>query len=286
MGKADSTNPFWTYPAPFLKKLLGSPMVHAIKICRPGLVAHGIDAGLGIPGAPQSATGQIALFTGVNAPALVGKHLTAYPNARLREVIAEQSILKRVVENGHRATFANAYSAGYWHMVEKRQLRHSASTLANMAADLPFRDFDDLARERAVYWDITHSTTTFRRGMRFPFRDPRAAGQILAKLGNEHDLVLFESFLTDMIGHRRLPHTPRWAVYVLDIFLEGIVTTLGPETSLVVSSDHGNFEDATTRMHTEDPAPLIVVGPAAGCFAGTSRITDVAPAILETLNRN
>ena len=286
LGAADGSNPFWTFPAPFLRELLGSPLVRGIDVCRQVLIAHGIDAGLGIPGAPQSATGQIALFTGVNAPALVGEHLTAYPNARLREIIAERSILKRAVEDGHRGTFANAYSAGYWHMVERRRRRHSASTLTNMAAKLPFRDFDDLARGRAVYWDITHSTTAFRHGTRLPFRHPREAGQILAKLGSEHDLVLFESFLTDMIGHRRLPHTPRWAVYVLDAFLEGIVTALGPETSLVISSDHGNFEDVTSRMHTENLVPLIVIGPAAGRFSGASRITDIAPAILETLNRN
>jgi len=35
----------------------------------PPLVAHGIDAALGVPGLPQSATGQTAILTGVNAPA-------------------------------------------------------------------------------------------------------------------------------------------------------------------------------------------------------------------------
>ena len=38
-------------------------------------IAFGLDANLGVPGLPQSATGQTALFTGVNAPELLGRHL-------------------------------------------------------------------------------------------------------------------------------------------------------------------------------------------------------------------
>src|SRR5688572_10550874 len=42
---------------------------------------HGaVDACLGVPGTPQSATGQAALFTGVNAAAALGHHLMAFPN--------------------------------------------------------------------------------------------------------------------------------------------------------------------------------------------------------------
>jgi bisphosphoglycerate-independent phosphoglycerate mutase (AlkP superfamily) len=49
---------------------------------------------------------------------------------------------------------------------------------------------------------------------------------------------------------------------------------------VVVSSDHGNLEDTTTKAHTTNPVPLLVVGPAADHFRHATAITDVVPAIL------
>ena len=39
---------------------------------------------LGIEGLPQSATGQTALFTGINAAQLLGRHLFGFPNQPFR----------------------------------------------------------------------------------------------------------------------------------------------------------------------------------------------------------
>ena len=49
----------------------------------------------------------------------------------------------------------------------------------------------------------------------------------------------------------------------LDAFLGSVVAHLPPDTTLVLSSDHGNVEDATTKAHTTNPVPLLVVGPGA-----------------------
>jgi len=38
------------------------------------------DASLGVPGRPQSASGQTTILTGVNAPAAVGYHKQGFPN--------------------------------------------------------------------------------------------------------------------------------------------------------------------------------------------------------------
>ena len=284
LGEPAAHNPFWTRPAPFLGRLLGAPLTQAAAQSGSRLLLRGLDAGLGIAGAPQSATGQTALFTGVNAPALLGEHLTAFPNARLREIIAERSFLKLATQAGHVATFANAYNDLYWQYVAEKRLRHSATTLTNMAAGLPFRSFDDLQAGHAVYWDITHSTLRARLGHAYPYRRPEAAGAILAGLGERNDLILYESFLTDWVGHRRLPYTARWLVATLDRFLCGLAGALGPADTLIVSSDHGNFEDERRQTHTENPVPLLVVGPAAPAFAGATRITDLAPTILNLLD--
>jgi bisphosphoglycerate-independent phosphoglycerate mutase (AlkP superfamily) len=107
------------------------------------------------------------------------------------------------------------------------------------------------------------------------------AGARLAHLATEYDLVLYETFLTDLAGHRRIE--TEWVLPRLDAFLGAILAHRPPATTLVVCSDHGNIEDATTKAHTTNPVPLLAVGPAASRFREARAITDVAPAILSVL---
>ena len=70
--------------------------------------ARPIDARLGVPGLPQSATGQTALLTGSNAPALMGRHVEGFPGSQLQELIREHGFMAQLVRRGFFATFANA----------------------------------------------------------------------------------------------------------------------------------------------------------------------------------
>ena len=151
LAPADGSNPLAWAAMPNVRRLLGGPMVADQSVDKDGLLLLPLDACLGVEGLPQSATGQTALFTGVNAAALVGAHVAAYPTETLRQVIAGHSVLKRATDHGLRATFANAYTGTYWQRVAQDKLRHSASTLTTMAAGLRFRTLDDLRRGEAVY---------------------------------------------------------------------------------------------------------------------------------------
>jgi len=240
-----------------------------------------LDACLGVAGLPQSATGQTALFTGINAPALVGDHVTAYPTAELREVIAEHSLLKRAAENGARVLFANAHSERFWQMINEGKRRLGASTLTALAADAPIPTLADLFLGQAVLWDITHEIASSYLNYQVPLISAEEAGARLARLAAEYDLVLFETFLPDLAGHRRLE--PAWVLSRLDAFLGAILAHRTPNTTLVLCSDHGNLEDTTTKAHTSNPVPLLAVGPAAKRFQAAAAITDVAPTILSIL---
>lgn len=275
-------NPLSQVPMPHLHDLLGGPLVlrggqNAILAYRE-VTLRALDACLGVPGLPQSATGQTALFTGVNAAALVGEHVTAFPTKALREVIARDSLLKRAVEVGRRVLFANAHSEHFWQMIRERRRRLGASTLTALAAHARIPTLADLRDGRAVLWDITHEIASGYLGYELPQVSPGEAGERLARLAAEYDLVLFESFLPDLAGHRRIE--PEWVLSRLDRFLGAILAHSSAETTLVVCSDHGNMEDASTKTHTTNPVPLLAVGPAADRFCQAVDITDVAPAIL------
>jgi hypothetical protein len=150
-----------------------------------------------------------------------------------------------------------------------------------LAADSPIPTLVDLREGRAVLWDITHEIATRHLNYELPVISPEEAGARLARLVVDYDLVLYETFLTDLAGHRRLE--PGFVLERLDAFLGAVLANLRDGASLVVCSDHGNLEDATTKAHTRNPVPLLVVGPGAEWFVEAEAITDVAPLILSLL---
>lgn len=276
LGETTDSNPLATAPMPALQALIGGPLVAGHVIDEPELVLKPIDATLGIPGLPQSATGQTALFTGVNGAALIGRHLSAWPTGPLIEAIERDNILKWAAENGHQPTFANAYSPAYFERMRQNQRRHSVTTLCTLSAGLPLRDLNDLLHDQAVYWDITHHALRERYHIDVPLRDPGESGRNLARLSADHELVVFESFLTDVAGHRQEQAFATRVLETVDRFLAGVLDTVDPDVTLCVTSDHGNLEDLSTREHTRHPIPLLAAGPHAVVFRDVTAITGVA----------
>jgi bisphosphoglycerate-independent phosphoglycerate mutase (AlkP superfamily) len=153
--------------------------------------------------------------------------------------------------------------------------------LTALAAGVAIPNLQDLAAGRAVLWDFTHEIASRHLGYELSEISPEEAGVRLARLASQHDLVLYESFLTDLAGHRRIE--AEWVLSRLDAFLGAVLAYRTPETTVILCSDHGNLEDATTKAHTTNPVPLLAVGPAAKCFEAAKAITDVAPAIVSCL---
>ena len=254
-----------------------------------------VDATLGVEGRPQSATGQATLYTGVNAPAALGRHLVGFPNAALRALIERHSLFLQLANLGARATLANALPAPYLEFLgmpyagprvesfamperRRRHLKPPAGVLA--AAPLgPLRTIDDARAGRALTHDITGGAR-HRHRAEVPFRKPTDAAHILLGLAQEHDFVLFEHFLLDEAGHDQELALP--VLEDLDAFLRAVVDGLAPSDHLLVVSDHGNLEDLSTRCHTRNPVPLLAFGRrAAEICSGARSIADVAPWVCE-----
>ncbi len=125
--------------------------------------ARPADAVLGVDGVPQSATGQTTLLTGVNGQAAFGKHLTGFPNDALRAILREHSILRQVTGLGHTACFLNSFRDPFFDFPRERQLRYSATTVANLAADLPFFRPEDIVAGRSIYQEFQPHRCPTRR---------------------------------------------------------------------------------------------------------------------------
>jgi hypothetical protein len=283
LGEAQATNPLAAIATmPFLTRLLGGPLQGDRCIRQSGLLLQPIDAILGVPGLPQSATGQTSLFTGCNAPAFLGRHLSAFANGSLRTLIEAHGMFKQVLSLGGAVTHANLYSPAYFEAIAQRRRRYSVGTLLALTAGVPFRMGAESDRQAAISWDITGEYVN-QRGGNVPPLTPAAAGQRLAAIGSQHHLTLFECYLPDYAGHSQDKAQITQVLGLVDAFIADVVAHLQPDVNLVISSDHGNIEDLSHPHHTTNPVPLIVIGPQAIAFQPVQDITGIAPKIVELL---
>ncbi len=348
LGQSTTQNPLCTVAMPALRRLIGGPLV----LDRAGAAAlqgadgeqfvlRALDAQLGVPGLPQSATGQATLFTGINAARALSRHVPALPGPKLRALIDQHSLfrvlssLDPVANQDHPLAFANAFSDAYRSHLENPRARPSASVVAVRAGGVRLRSEEELERAEALPWDITgeyfgRPLRTLRRPNREHSDRPvsstssghlevasevagaatnstfagdlagfertfsstaRESGRRLAAIARSHRLTLFETFLTDLAGHRRYVVDARIALERLDGLIAGVIdgdrTACDGESALtvIVTSDHGNVEDSSHSSHTSNPVPLLVWGPGAAAFSACQSLADVAPVIARLAGR-
>ena len=243
------------------------------------------DARLGIEGRPQSASGQTTILTGVNAPAAIGHHKQGFPNRALLDIIREHSIFLQLQRARiEPITFANTYTKRFF---ENRPRWISATTAAVEAAGLRFNTVEDLNAGRAVYQDFTNAML-IERGEEVAPRTPEQAGDVLASITKIHRFTLYEYFITDKVGHAQNFERARAVVKNLALMIRHLLERLDLEqTTLIVTSDHGNIEDLSTRGHTLNPVPTIVWGAHRQQIANRiSSLIDITPAIVHALSSN
>ncbi len=247
--------------------------------CRP------IDACLGVDGLPQSATGQTTLLCGVNAQAAVGRHVPGFPTAPLRDILREKSIFVQLRDSGRDGSFLNAFRPLFFRLPRAMQGRLSATTVAHLAADRPFFGLDDLRAGRAVYQEFTNREL-IGKGFDVPEFTPEQAGRILGRETLRRDFTLYEYFQTDRAGHARDRPRAHAVLQDLETFVRAALSEItaqgsNSQTLVLLTSDHGNLEDLSTRSHTRNPVPLLAWGPgAAALLARCTRLDEVTPALL------
>ncbi|MBN1218364.1 MAG: hypothetical protein JXM69_05515 [Anaerolineae bacterium] len=263
LGEANSeTNPFMHVDLPTVQSLLHIPQLtrEVAGTITDQAALLGLDACLGVPGLPQSATGQTTILTGHNAPATLGQHYGPYPNQQLREMLAQDSIFKTLLDAKQPVAYANAYPHRFLDRLRRGKGRLSANTQAAYLSHLKIRSGEDLRQGRAVSAFLSNEYWP-EPDLQLPSVTPRQAGEQFARLAQEHTLTFFEFWYSDLLGHKQKRAESLHILTMLDEFLAGILAKLDLNRSLLlVVSDHGNFEDWTTAKHTKNPALTMLVG--------------------------
>jgi 2,3-bisphosphoglycerate-independent phosphoglycerate mutase len=278
----------------------------------------GIDPAVGVEGLPQSATGQAILLTGKNIPAELGYHYGPKPNREIAAYLNGDTLFSRCVETGKKAALLNAYPPRYFDGIDSGKRLYSSIPLAVTNAGLSLFTREDFFAGRALSADFTGQGWRDMLGFKdAPIMSEQEAGRKLAVLARQYDFSLFEYWASDYAGHKQ---DFEQAVKLMESF-DGVVGGLVEELKVegqrskvegrrlkvegqgskveeeglkdellvLVTSDHGNMEDVSTRKHTDAKVPLLVIGSKTAreeFTRGMTDLTHVAPAVWRAVMQN
>lgn len=288
-GDDPEVNPLARAHLPTIESLLGGRKLLAD--AAPTITRHAtllqLDASLGVSGLPQSATGQAALVTGVNVPARIGEHYGPKPNKAVAQLLRKSTIFSQLASECRSVALLNAYPPRYFEAVSSGRRLLSSIPLAATSAGLRLFNESDFLGRRALSADLTGAAWVEMLGYpNAPVLDPAQAGKLMAQLAATYDFCLFEYWSTDYAGHKQDMGWALRQLYVLDAVLGGLIGASDDEQLVLLTSDHGNMEDLSTRRHTLAPVPALIIGSsgARAEFAkGLLDLTGVAPAIRRLL---
>jgi len=236
-----------------------------------------IDAQMGIEGLPQSATGQATLLTGINFPKILGYHYGPKSNqfisdffksngkVNFNEAIENKpgSIFLYLKNSGKSASLLNAYPPSYFVNINSRKRNHSVIPLAATTAGIRLFDQNDLFMGKAISADFTgHGWQDHLNLHETPIIKPEKAGSILASLAKNYHFSMFEFWETDIVGHKQNFVYAINVLRKLDQVLEGLLNNWDFDNNgILITSDHGNMEDLSTRRHTTNQVSAIFIGP-------------------------
>ncbi|MCH8011454.1 MAG: hypothetical protein IIA61_05840 [Candidatus Marinimicrobia bacterium] len=244
-----------------------------------------LDACLGVEGLPKSATGQAALLTGINMSSKLGYHQGPKPNDELAHLIQDNNLFKTLLNVGLKVTLLNAYPPVYFAGLDSGRRQQGVVAFAVTSAGIPLKTTSDLLAGKALSADFTGQGWRDQLGFPdIPQLEPSEAGEHLGMLAQEYDFTFFEYWLSDYVGHRHNMSSACTLLETFDKVLGGLLDVWDDDLGLIlITSDHGNLEDLSTRRHTSNLVPALVIGaPQLRLpFAATLHdLTDVTPAIL------
>lgn len=263
-GDNPDTNPLARAEMPKVTALL-----EGRKLIRRSAPFHGerasllsLDASLGVKGLPQSATGQASLLTGRNIPAELGYHYGPKPNPAVAEFLRDGTLFKMEKDLSGRVDFLNAYPPRYFQSIESGRRLYSAIPLAAVNAGVKLHTQEDLMAGRALSADLTGQGWRQNLGISgSPVYTPEEAGVRLTSLSRQYNFSFFEYWLTDYAGHGQDMQQALQLLAILDGVFGSLASVWEDEDGLaLVTSDHGNMEDLSTRRHTANPVPSLLLG--------------------------
>ncbi|MBN1638056.1 MAG: alkaline phosphatase family protein, partial [Ignavibacteriales bacterium] len=214
-----------------------------------------------------------------------GFHFGPHPHSQLLPILKEKNIFYEFLKRGQKVTFANAYPQTFFDYVNSGRQRLSVTTLSCIMSGVRLNNYNDLKKRKALSADIDNSYWFEKLGYRLPRISPKRAAKRLIKLAKKNNITIYEFFLTDHLGHGRNAEDFEFIIKKFDEFIYSVLSKLPKKITLVICSDHGNFEDICIKSHTTNPSICITAGANAKELSEKIKdLSNIKPAILELLN--
>lgn len=278
IGNKNRYNPFYRVQSPIFSFFKNDFKDKNKLIINKGYL-YSINTQMGLKGTPQSATGQTALFTGCNTGQILKKHVCGFPNKELRKLLVKDNLLLSSQKKGYKSIFFNCYptyaeelSQGQLsinnkgeikiknntHIVSSLLKKISVTTTIALSLKQYFFNIMDLKDEKTIYQEFTN-TILHRKNKDIPVFSPKKAGYILSQSIKDYDFVLYEYFQTDVAAHKQDMKRVCEIARDLDLFIDTLLLNVNlKDTTVIITSDHGNFEDLSIKRHTNNPVPLFI----------------------------
>lgn len=262
IGKNNSKiNPFVKRNFKFLEEVFGAtPTLSNRNLFADDKYLFPVDANMGVDGLPQSGTGQTAIFCGVNAPKIIGKHFGPFPYSTLKPIIEEQNIFTTFLQRGMKVSFANAFPNVFFDYINSGRKRLNVTTLMTLYSKVKMFDVGDMLAGNGISSDITNRRWNTKLRYNLPIITPEDAANRLLNITSQNNFTLFEYFFTDHLGHGRNKDEFDILLSDLDKFLYEILSKIDEDTTLIICSDHGNLENIAVKGHTNNPTLTITRG--------------------------
>lgn len=289
LGSDDpAVNPLAARRYPTLDKLLDGalPVASSGRVETEQAVLVPVDATLGVPGRPQSATGQATILSGINAAQRLGEHYGPRPDNRVRAVLDERNVFAQLRAAGLRTRFLNAYPARFFEAVERGKRLLSAIPYAVVQGGQPLPRYAELEAGTAFSADFTAGPWRTELGYPdAPVLTPEEAGRAMWQASENYHFAFFEHWGTDMLGHEQALDKAIANFERIDTVLGAFLAEADMANTLVIlAADHGNVEDCSHSHHTLNPALGMLIGDDCHHYAGQlAALTDFEPIILDYL---
>jgi 2,3-bisphosphoglycerate-independent phosphoglycerate mutase len=244
------------------------------------------DPRMGIPGRPQSASGQAAILTGLNVPQLIGEHYGPRPNPPIRAILAEDNFFKQVVAHGMKAALLEAYPPRFHQGINSGKRLPASYQQAVLSAGLPLFTEAEIYSGDALAVDWTNEGWRSDLGYSdTPIYTPEAGGRKMVELSRRYEFAFFSHWITDTIGHRGKVEDGVKILTLFDAVMAGVLAEWNDaEGLIVITSDHGNMENLSHGKHTENDVPTVIIGEGKEHFAeGLHTLADLVPRMADFL---
>jgi hypothetical protein len=192
----------------------------------------------------------------------LGYHYGPKPNAAVAAFLRNGNLFNTSKGSGRKAGFLNAYPPRYFAAIESGLRLYSAIPLAATSAGIALHTADDLLAGRAIAADFTAQGWHTHLGLtNTPLLPAKEAGARLAGLARSYNFSLFEYWMSDYAGHNQEMEAACALLVIFDQVLGGLLEDWDDQEGLILlTSDHGNLEDLSTRRHTYNLVPALLIG--------------------------